>query len=253
MRTYQKLLFFVGWVICLNYACDKHTSDLSIVETEEKYELLVDYGNLSNAYMRRHLVDYFQLVALGSEYGNDLPLVKKWKVPMQLYVNDQSNTTLMTELVSIIEELNGLFIDGFQIVMTDDSLAANYHVFLGEVDAYKRKYPSVAHLIGENRGLFTIQSDEKFNITSGHMFVETKAGIALRYQKHILREELTQSLGLPNDIKYYAESIFYEKWTDIQKYSDLDKETIRLLYHPRMVSKVGSRGAISILEGILGL
>lgn len=253
MRIYQKIIFFIGGIICLNYACDKHAQDLAIEEETAKYELLVDYGNLSNSYMRRHLVDYFQLVALGAEYGNSLPLVKKWKVPMQIYVSGFPDTALMTELGSIIEELNGLFTDGFQIEMTDDSIVANYHIFFGEVDIYKKIYPSVAHLIKENRGLFTIQIDEKFNITSGHMFVETIDGIALRYQKHILREELTQSLGLPNDIKYYANSIFYEKWTDIQIYSDLDVETIRLLYHPRMVSKVGSTGARSILESILGI
>lgn len=252
MQTYQKIILFFGWLICLNYACDKQSQELSTAADKEEYELLVSYGPQSDAYRRRHLVDYFQLVALGSEYGNSLPLVKKWKTPMQIYVNGHRDTALLQELDHIIEELNGFCTDGFYLAITEDSLTANYHIFLGEVERYKKKYPAVAHLIQDNSGLFTIHTDKAFNITSGHMFVNI-SGIALRYQKHILREELTQSLGLPNDIKYYANSIFYEKWSDTQTYSDLDMETIRLLYHPSMIAKVGSAGVTSILEGILGL
>jgi len=254
MQTYQKIILFLALIICLSYACDKQEQDLIIEETEvEQYELLVSYGTQADAYMRRHLVDYFQMVALGTEYGNDIPLVKKWVKSMQIYVSGTPDTVLLTELADLIEELNNLFTDGFYIEMATDSLSANYHVFFGEVATYKKQYPEVAHLIQENKGFFTIYANANFNITSGHMFVDITDAIPLRYQKHILREELTQSLGLANDIKYYANSIFYEKWTDVQEYSDLDIETIRLLYHPNMIPKIGRSTVSSILETILGL
>ena len=53
-------------------------------------------------------------------------------------------------------------------------------------------------------------------------------------QKHLLREELTQSLGLGNDSPQYIESIFQSAWTTTTSYSMLDKDVIRLLYHPEM-------------------
>jgi len=252
MQTYQKIILFFGWLICLNYACDKQAQDVYTQEEVEVYELLVSYGAQADAYRRRHLVDYFQMVALGSEYGNNLPLVKKWKTPMLIHINGYRDSILLDELDHIIEELNSLFTDGFYIELSEDSLTANHQIFFGEVDRYKKTYPAVAHLIQENRGLFTIYTDKDFAITSGHMFVDN-TGLALKYQKHILREELTQSLGLANDIQYYANSIFYKKWSDTQAYSDLDRETIRLLYHPKMIPKVGSTVVTSILEGILGL
>ena len=252
MKDYQKVLLFLAWIIFLSYACDKQEQDIVIETPKETYELLVSYGTQADAYMRRHLVDYFQMVALGTEYGNSIPLVKKWTAPMQIYRSGTPDTALLTELDRIIEELNALFTDGFYIETVTDSLAANYHVFFGDAATYQKQYPEVAYLLQENRGFFMIHANSNFHITSGHMFVDI-TDVPLRYQKHILREELTQSLGLANDIKYYANSIFYEKWTDVQAYSDLDKETIRLLYHPKMIAKVGSSVVSSILETILGV
>jgi hypothetical protein len=56
-------------------------------------------------------------------------------------------------------------------------------------------------------------------------------------QWHLLREELTQSLGLAQDSERYLNSIFQINWTIISSYSQIDKDIIRLLYHPNM--KVG--------------
>ena len=49
-------------------------------------------------------------------------------------------------------------------------------------------------------------------------------------KKHLLREELTQSLGFFNDSWLYPESIFYQGWTDVTEYSEMDKEIIKMLY-----------------------
>jgi hypothetical protein len=53
-------------------------------------------------------------------------------------------------------------------------------------------------------------------------------------QKHLLREELTQSLGLAKDSNKYPESIFYADWTTTNKYANIDRDLVRLLYHPEM-------------------
>ena len=50
-------------------------------------------------------------------------------------------------------------------------------------------------------------------------------------QKHLLREELTQALGFPNDSYKYEDSIFQQRWTEVTEYSILDKEIIRLHYN----------------------
>ena len=52
---------------------------------------------------------------------------------------------------------------------------------------------------------------------------------------HMIREELTQSLGLFKDSWEHSDSIFYEGWTTTDKYGPLDEATIRLLYQPQLV------------------
>jgi hypothetical protein len=50
-------------------------------------------------------------------------------------------------------------------------------------------------------------------------------------KKHILREELTQSIGLLNDSMKYPNSIFYQGWTFPTEYTELDKEVIKRHYN----------------------
>jgi hypothetical protein len=57
-------------------------------------------------------------------------------------------------------------------------------------------------------------------------------------QKHLLREELTQSLGLAKDSNLYPESIFQQSFsTKTTEHAAIDRDLVRLLYHPEM--KIG--------------
>lgn len=244
--------FFYGSILLLNLACNVATETEVILVKKDRYEFLQNYEDRTDAYMRRHLVDYFQLIALKSEYGQNLPILKKWTKPMSIYVSGDLDSLLMTELATIIEELNPLFTDGFNIEIVNDSLVSNFHIYLGDKVTYGKMYPKTTSLLKENDGLFTYYLNEDFSIKSGHLFVELHE-LPIRFQKHILREELTQSLGLPNDIDSYPHSIFYKNWSDVQCYSELDIEVIRLLYHPELIPNLGVNSVRSILENILGI
>lgn len=247
----KNIFIYVG-VICFGLACNLDT-EADIVEVkEEEYELLFSYGEQADLYQRKHLVDYFQSIALQSEYGQNLPILKKWMKPMSIYVSGDTIPELRIELAEIIAELNPLFTDGFSMQIVADSLASNFHIFFGAKATYSKMYPETSTLLRENEGLFTNQLNADFSIASGHMFVTTH-DIPLRFQKHILREELTQSLGLPNDIDIYSNSIFYKKWSDVQAYSNLDIEVIRLLYHPKIIPNIGPTSVSAILADILGI
>ena len=69
------------------------------------------------------------------------------------------------------------------------------------------------------------------------MYVDINRASLLE-QKHLLREELTQSLGLARDSELYSESIFQQSFsTKTTEYAPIDRDLVRLLYHPKM--KVG--------------
>ena len=54
-------------------------------------------------------------------------------------------------------------------------------------------------------------------------------GITQQERSHLIREEITQSLGLFRDSWRYPDSIFYQGWTATGEYASIDGPTIRLL------------------------
>ena len=70
-------------------------------------------------------------------------------------------------------------------------------------------------------------------------------------QLHLLREELTQSLGLGQDSERYLNSIFQINWTITSSYSQIDKDIIRLLYHPNMKVGLNENEVDLLLRSIL--
>ena len=119
--------------------------------------------------------------------------------------------------------------------MVEDSLEMNYYIYLGSGEGYAEIYPSQAGLIQDNWGLFSVLWDNANYITRGNMYVDIERADD-NEEKHLLREEITQSLGLARDSERYDDSIFQDAWTTTTSYSAIDRELIRLLYHPQMVA-----------------
>ncbi len=59
------------------------------------------------------------------------------------------------------------------------------------------------------------------------MFIDTVRNKDVLCQMHLLREELTQALGMMKDHTGPSDSIFYSDWTCSIKYSELDKRMIQ--------------------------
>lgn len=55
-------------------------------------------------------------------------------------------------------------------------------------------------------------------------------------QRHVLREEVTQSLGLGQDSDRYEDSIFRNSPSLVTEFSSIDREIIALLYDPGLKS-----------------
>ena len=82
------------------------------------------------------------------------------------------------------------------------------------------------------------------------MYVDINKANTLE-QKHLLREEFTQSLGLAKDSGLYDDSIFQSEWTSTTEYSTIDRDLIRLLYHPTMISGLNAAQSETVLRAIL--
>ena len=242
--------FLLGSILFVTFSCTELKEENLNIEVE-KYKLLTQYEGRTDYYMRNHLIDYFVWVALGAEYGQDFRISQKWHKDMNLFVTGEKHPELENELRSIVEEINSLSSDGFKISIVEDESASNFKVFFGSKNDYNFKFPGAADLVEDNHGLFRLKSVD-FQITEGNLFVNTHDQ-QLEAQRHVLREELTQSLGLANDIDYYPNSIFYLGDSRVTKYNVLDKEVIRLLYHPNMIGGLSEESVRRILANLLGV
>ena len=147
-------------------------------------------------------------------------------------------------------EINELATDGFKINIVNNSSQSNYYIFFGSGSDYAQLYPSQTNFVVSNWGLFSVFWNSQNQLTSGHMYVDiNRANLA--EQKHLLREELTQSLGLARDSQKYPESIFQSAWTTTTEYTSIDSDLIRLLYHPDMSTGLTEAQVDVVLKEIL--
>lgn len=197
-----------------------------------------------------NVIEYFCEVALGMEFGGATEVTRKWKNEMRIFVGGNKTEALLDELNSIVAEVNTLATDGFTVRLVPDSVEMNFYIFLGSAGTYAEIFPSQAGLVGENWGLFNIFWDGSEQIYAGNMYVDIDRANEIE-ERHLLREELTQSLGLAKDSRRYPDSIFQMDWTTTSTYAAIDEELIRLLYHPQMEIGIARNDAVSVLTKIL--
>ena len=191
---------------------------------------------------------YFFDVAFGSEFVSGYTNLRKWQQDIKIYVPDSSLADLNEELNKIIKELDSLQ-SGITIRRVTDSAQANYIVYIGDSNTYVTKYePAAAPYVADNFGFFYIYWNDEYAITRGSMYVDIVRTAGSDCRKHLLREELTQSLGLMNDSYTYPESIFYQPWTCGDAYAPVDILLIQYLYNPLLKPGMTAAETKTIIE-----
>lgn len=173
----------------------------------------------------QEVLDYFFEIALGSEFGDSSKTIVKWASDVKIKVNGNPSNEDLTCFRRVVEELNEL-INSIELQEVQSNENLNIY-FVPEKD-FKTYEPNYTPL---NMGFFWGYSNNANEFTSMRVLISTE-GITQKERCHLIREELTQSLGLMNDSYKYHESIFYQGWTDTQNYTELDKKIISQLYNP---------------------
>lgn len=180
---------------------------------------------------------YFLEIALGSEYGNADPLLRRWEKPVRLYLDGDQPAAMVREAHAIVDEIRALA-PALDVRWVDSPKGANVTVFLGPYLRYADKHaPDSLRHLKRNWGFFTVRwlADHR-GIESASMYVDTHRARDDDQRQHLLREELTQLFGLMADSSRYPDSIFYQHWSTTTQYSELDRQLIALLYDARLHS-----------------
>ena len=182
---------------------------------------------------------YFFEVALGSEFGDfSTSIIRKWQSDLTIEVNGRPTMGDLEELERIIAEINELQAS-VRLSITDAS--GNVQLHFTTPDEFSLIEPNY---VPGNDGFFWTYWFGA-HIVRAHIFVNVEQEDVFR--NHLLREELTQSLGLMNDSNRYEDSIFYQPWSDTNEYSFLDQTLIQILYRDDVRAGMNRESLIEVL------
>lgn len=177
------------------------------------------------------VIEYLKEVALGAEFGNLAPEIVQWQqdeITYKVHGNpDASSTAKLSQVMNELTELTG---KRFKAVDSGEAMAIHFI----PVAEFQGIIPSTRE---DNIGYFQGQFSGNY-ITGATILISTDDEIETPMREHIIREEVTQALGMMKDSegkgllleeKTYWYSIFFQGMTSKDYgYSDLDKKVIRL-------------------------
>ena len=226
----KKILFVI---IILFNSCSKESND-----NQE--------NNLTSELTNNEIVEYFKSIALGFEYGDSSEITRRWEEDINLYLGGNITNQNFNEINKIINEINELITIDISLNIVNDSINSNHYLYIGNSQEYSEIFPdNVVNQIGS----FWTYWDSNNLFFYCRAFVDSS--VSPIQQKHLIREELTQSLGLARDSYTYPESIFQQRSTLTTEYAKIDKELIRLLYHPEMSAGLGIDEVENVILKIL--
>ena len=181
-------------------------------------------------------LSYYEEVCLNREWQGKLEAPVRFINDIKIYVSGRNDDTLLLELDKIVEELNWLISD-INIYIVDEEKNSNITIYLGGMKDYlkqlncdKSQLKKRKFRLENNWGMFWVTHYNGV-IENSEIFIDVERTSTDEERKHLLREELTQSMGLFNDSNKYPKSIFYSSWVeDTTEYTDIDKAIIKLLY-----------------------
>ena len=195
----------------------------------------------SNNYSQEE-IKYFTEIALGAEFGDEIPVIKKWTDNIRIKIDGEPTESDLQAITDIVYDLNELIAGiNIKIVTNKQNLSITFSPESDFAEIDKNYVPT-------NYGFFwALWHDDSFVIYDASILVAS-ADIAQQERSHLIREELTQSLGLMNDSNKYKDSIFYQKWTDVTEFSEIDKAVIKLLYHKKIKPGMSKQQVLEVLN-----
>lgn len=193
----------------------------------------------------RAALDYFREVAGAVEFGDGGGVLHRWEEDVRIAVYGSPTPEDRAALDAVIEDLNGLDLPIHLAVVEADP---NVEMHFAPVEEFPDLEPNY---VPGNWGYVYIWWNGAGEIYSGRVLIST-TGVTPRERAHLIREELTQGLGLLNDSWLYPESIFYGEWTDVGAYTPIDRQVIEMLYRPELAAGMSIDEALDILAGLKG-
>ena len=176
-------------------------------------------------------IAYFKEIALQVEYGSGMHQIHKWVEELKIKVIGAPTTEDLEALESTMENLNELS-ENLHIRHARKDEAANMEIYFIPHSEFLTKGYVEESVLKNNWGLGVIWWNRFGEINRAVILIASDRANS-KERAHLIREELTQSLGLLNDSWEDSESLFYQGW-GTQNYTVRDEKVVQLLYDPRI-------------------
>ncbi len=190
-------------------------------------------------------MEYFQEIAFGSEWGESDYPIRKWNIDPRIKVYGNPSEADMTAVKNTISDVNQLQ-DHIELKLVDTEPNIKiYFVPLEDFSEYQED-PKEG-----NWGLFYYWWEPgNYVIDEAKILISTDKPTQSA-RSHLVREELTQSLGLPRDSYSYPESMFFQEYTTVTEYTDLDEKLIQMLYEDEIKAGMTVEEAIEVFHNLM--
>lgn len=174
---------------------------------------------------------YFSLVAFGAEFSQRDFKLSRWENPeINFSVVGNPKTGDLEYLFRVVDTLNSLLMNSQLIYQKDSNAEVEIKIYFLNMDELVNMYPRYRDNF--NIGGFV---DYRKRIFGGDLkpcrIVLNTDFVKVQTRRHVILEELTQSLGLLRDVDLYDHSIFSESVSRDTVLAKIDKDLIRLLYN----------------------
>lgn len=178
-----------------------------------------------NALYNSEELNYFLEIALGSEYGVGDYALRKWVTDLQIEIIGQPTHQDLQTVQHVMDDLNNLLAPHIRMeIVPSDGNVQMY--FIPEAEFCHYEPPGIVYY----GGFFWNWWNFAGEINRARVVIATD-GLSQKLRSHLIREELTQILGLMNDSVKYEDSIFYQRYSETTVYSGHDRSVIKMLYN----------------------
>lgn len=215
--------------VALQQVLPMRAKKLFVISLYVAFQMIADAHAQSN----ERLMDWTEEVLLSREFSEKTGVIKWGKSPhISIFGGDAKQERIVKKVVSHINEtLNETPIKQI-VISSPDQISADIHVHFIPLD----EMPSVAKDNGfsyteGNWGFFWVYAPRSTYEIERAVVLVASDKLKGKILRHIVLEEITQSLGLMNDSSIVDKSIFLQDWDDRQYLSSQDKKLIKFLYN----------------------
>ncbi len=191
------------------------------------------------------ILDYFSVIAFGSEFGTSSGRLCRWKDSIVYHISGNPKDSDVALIRELSVKLNT--IEGFPgITESDNSADANFEImFIPRSEMMEKFNDATDACSGMSEYSWSVNTCE---IISARAAIDCDEKTE---RNSTICEEFLQALGLARDSYEHIDSVFYQGKSVYNRPSELDWTLVRLLYHPALRTGMSKYEAIGAASGIL--